>query len=243
MKEFMTKFELLIYLYEEHERLGNMQLSPASIQEIEEAEAFCGHTFPPLYKEFLLRFGNSKGSFFDMGCMGLKHFVDNNKNFNENMKEYGSKYGFPTPKFGTIVIGGAPRLYSLINVYEKTYEHTVGIIDFADSIPLGNESYLWGTDELFKEAWVGEHRFSCLFKSSWLEVEITTSLAYLDFVFTKYHPLNFVNWDEYKTYNETNMLKAIEQNKHLSVEQMAKKLKISSLVELEGILQSFNKDM
>ena len=239
----MTKFELLIYLYEEHERLGNMQLSPASIQEIEEAEAFCGHTFPPLYKEFLLRFGNSEGSSFENNCMGVKHFIYNNEGFNKCMEKNGSKYGFPTPKPGTIVIGGVPSSFILINVYEQTYEHTVCVIDFQHSFALGNESYLWGTDELFKETWIEKERLYGLFKSSWLELEIINSLAYLDFVFTEYHPLNFVNWDEYKTYNEAKMLKAIEQNKHLSVEQMAKKLKISSLVELEGILQSFNKDM
>jgi hypothetical protein len=242
MKEFMTKFELLIYLYEEHERLGHFQIFPASIQEIEEAETFCGHKFPPLYKEYMLRFGNSKGSFFSENGMGIDFFIYNNKHFNEDMKKYGSKYGFHI-KPGTIAIGGQPSSYMIINVYEQGREHTVGIMDFQDSFDLVNESYLWGTDGLFKETWIGDSPYACLFKSTWLELRLCNVISYFNSIFFKYHPLNFVNWDEYKTYNEAKMLKAIEQNKHLSVEQMAKKLKISSLVELEGILQSFNKDM
>jgi hypothetical protein len=196
----MNKFELLSYLLEEQQKSGRVKLAPSKEEDIQKVETWLGFRMPPLYRKFLLLYGNSDGGVFDDIC-GTRDLIGFNKALSERLEQYGKQYNYPPIGRNVLVIGGEGTMHalSLIDTSEKTEEHTLGFIDFEQVYDFGDErKVLWGGGIL--KNW-GECVPPQFFKSTWLEYYLDYLLRSLG-IRNEYHPLNFVNWEEFKKVNK-----------------------------------------
>lgn len=198
----MNKFELLSFLLEETQKGGKLRLASSKENDIQKVETWLGFRMPPLYRKFLLLYGNSEGGVFDDIC-GTKDLIGFNKALIERLEQYGKEYSYPSIGRNVLVIGGEGTMHGLevIDVLEHVEEHTVGSIDFGQIYDFEDErKVLWG-EAILNDWWMYKEEPAFFFKSTWLEMYLERIFRSFKMTY-KQHPLAFVNWEEFKKVNK-----------------------------------------